>query len=126
MTQFITIAYALYIPITLVLTYYVAKMLFQNGQVFMLEIFRGDVEVASATNHLFRIGFYLLNMGFALLIMTIASYRVKVVQDIVEVLSYKLGGFSMYLGVTLFFLLFALLRGRRHARRSAAPTPAVS
>ncbi len=126
MTDFVTIAYAIYIPLTIVLTFYVAKVLFQNGRVFMLEIFRGDAEAAHATNRLFRIGFYLLNVGFAFLIMTISSYRVKALQDVFEVLSNKLGGFSIYLGITLFFILFAMLRGRRHARRSTLPQIATT
>ena len=36
----IIIAYSIYLPVTIGLTYYVARVLFRNGKVFMLDIFR--------------------------------------------------------------------------------------
>ena len=35
-------AYLIYLPIALLLTYYVARILFKNGKVFMIDIFRGS------------------------------------------------------------------------------------
>src|SRR5688572_24110050 len=59
-------AYLIYLPITLALTLYVARTLFKNARVFMMDIFNGRAEIADSTNRLFEVGFYLLNMGFAL------------------------------------------------------------
>ncbi len=67
--NFLIAAYSVYLPVTLFLTYYVAKTLFNSGKIFMLDIFRGRVEIAESTNHLFRVGFYLLNIGFAMLML---------------------------------------------------------
>src|SRR6478736_7160934 len=97
-------AYLIYLPIALVLTWYVAHTLFKNGLVFMRDIFFGREEIAVATNTLFKIGFYLLNLGFALYILKIDW--LSNTQQIIEVLSYKIGGFSIYLGVMLFFNLY--------------------
>ena len=65
-TSKILIGYAIYLPVVLLLTYYVSKTLFRNSKVFMLDIFKGREEIANATNKLFETGFYLLNLGFAL------------------------------------------------------------
>lgn len=107
--------YAIYAPITLSLTFFVAKMLFKNTKVFMLEIFAGKDEIALATNTLFEIGFYLLNLGFALLLMPDRPHRFMSYQQVVEGLSYKVGGFSIYLGVLLMINLLILFKSRRKA-----------
>ena len=111
-------AYLIYLPIVIGLTLVVAQVLFKNGLFFMLDIFHGKEDIAIATNQLFKIGFYLLNLGFAFMIIQLSSYRVKEIHDVVEVLSTKVGGFSIYLGVSLFFILLIMLRGRKNARRS--------
>lgn len=117
----IIIAYAIYLPIALFLTYYVARTLFKNAIIFMLEIFRGKKEIATATNRLFEIGFYLLNLGFALLILRIhtSNYNPLIdTQDLIERLSVKIGGFSIYLGIMLFLNLFLLFRGKRKSKEN--------
>ena len=108
-------AYFIYLPISLALTFYVARTLFQNGKVFMLDIFHGKEDIAMSTNKLFEVGFYLLNVGFALLILKI-DYTVENSQRMVEVLSAKIGGFAIYLGVMLFANLYLFFRGRRISR----------
>ena len=111
-------AYLIYLPIAIMLTWYVAHVLFRNSKTFMLEIFNGKAEIALSTNRLFETGFYLLNVGFALLIMEIAG-NIYNGQVLLERLSYKLGGFSIYLGLMLFFNLYLFFRGRRIAKQRA-------
>lgn len=74
-TSKILIGYAIYLPIALFLTYYVSKTLFKNSKVYMLDIFKGREEIANATNKLFETGFYLLNLGFALMILEMNMYQ---------------------------------------------------
>jgi hypothetical protein len=116
MNSYTVIAYFIYLPIALLLTWYVAQTLFRNGLVFMRDIFFGREEIAKATNSLFKIGFYLLNIGFALYILQIYD-TLNGVQGIIEVLSSKIGGFSIYLGVMLFFNLFLFFRGKKVAKQ---------
>ncbi len=115
----VLIAYAIYLPVTIGLTLVVSKKLFSNAKIFMLDIFRGKEDIAFATNRLFEIGFYLLNIGFALMIMEI--YAIKNNQALIEILSSKIGGFSIYLGISLFLNLFLLFRGRRKSRQNTTP-----
>ncbi|WCO00989.1 hypothetical protein [Psychroserpens ponticola] len=116
----IIIGYLIYLPIVIILTIYVSKMLFKNGKYFMLDIFKGKEDIALATNKLFEIGFYLINIGWALLILKI-TYHSKTgmsTQTLIETLSMKIGGFSIYLGIMLFINLFFFFRGRRKSRQS--------
>jgi len=110
--NFMVAAYLIYLPVTLLLTWLVAKTLFHNGLIFMRDIFFGREEIAKATNALFKCGFYLLNIGFALFILKIYN-SLTGVQDTIEVLSTKIGGFSIYLGLMLFFNLYLFFRGKR-------------
>lgn len=114
--SFIIVAYLIYLPIALALTTYVAHYLFKNSLVYMKDIFNGREEIAIATNSLFRIGFYLLNIGFALYILEFNNPIINT-QTTIEGLSYKVGGFSIYLGVMLFLNLFMFFRGKKAAKQ---------
>ena len=116
-TSKILIGYAIYLPVVLFLTYYVSKTLFKNSKIFMLDIFKGREEIANATNKLFETGFYLLNLGFALRILEMNLYK-NTYQSLIEELSYKIGGFSIYLGVMLFLNLYFFFRGKRKANQN--------
>jgi len=41
-------------------------------------------------------------------------------QELIENLSYKIGGFSIYLGIMLFFNLYFFFRGKRKAKEAQA------
>jgi hypothetical protein len=112
------LAYLIYLPVVITLTWYVAHTLFKNSKVFMLDIFSGKADIALSTNKLFETGFYLLNLGFALLIMEIAT-EIWDSRSMLEILSSKIGGFSIYLGIMLFFNLYLFFRGRRLSRERA-------
>jgi hypothetical protein len=123
MTQsFNFIAYMVYLPIVILLTWYVAHTLFKNSKVFMMDIFRGNADIAGATNKLFETGFYLLNLGFALVIMEIAK-EILNSRTLLEMLGNKIGGFCIYLGIMLFFNLYLFFRGRRASRQKTAHEP---
>ena len=126
MQNFIVVAYCIYMPVAIGLTLFVAHQLFKNSLVYMKDIFNGREEIAIATNSLFKIGFYLLNIGYALYILKI-SYKLLTVQSTIEVLSLKIGGFSIYLGIMLFLNLFLFFRGKKIARqrRSTHPNPNI-
>jgi hypothetical protein len=126
---YVVAAYFIYLPVTLILTWLVANTLFRNGLVYMRDIFFGREEMAKATNSLFKSGFYLLNVGFALYILEIYA-DLRGMQDTIEVLSTKIGGFSIYLGIMLFFNLYLFFRGKRAARQrhieASAPTSPIT
>lgn len=116
-TSKILIGYAIYLPIAIGLTIYVSKTLFKNSLIYMKDIFNGRDEIAKATNKLFETGFYLLNLGFALMILELYLYQ-NSYQELIERLSYKIGGFAIYLGIMLFVKLYFFFRGKRKAKEN--------
>ncbi len=110
-------AYLIYLPIAIGTTYWVAKTLFKNSKIFMLDIFHGRAEIAHSTNRLFEIGFYLLNIGAALMILPMSV--IGTYQELIEELSAKVGGFLIYLGVILFLNLLLFFRGKRKSSQNA-------
>ncbi len=113
MENLTVIAYSIYIPVTVLMTILVAKSLFSNSKIFMLDIFDQRKEIAFSTNHLFRTGFYLVNIGMAFLIIKMSG--ITGTQTLFEELTTKVGGFSIYLGIMLFINLFLFFRGKRKA-----------
>jgi len=114
----IVIGYLIYLPIVILLTVYVSKALFKNGKTFMIDIFKGKEEIALATNKLFEVGFYLLNIGWALLVLKISYSGIMNNQTLIEILSRKIGAFSIYLGAMLFINLFLFFRGRKKSKEN--------
>ncbi|PHS09218.1 MAG: hypothetical protein COA88_05355 [Kordia sp.] len=112
----IVIGYLIYLPIVILLTIYVSKALFKNGKTFMIDIFKGNEDIALATNRLFEVGFYLLNIGWALLVLKISYIGIMNNQTLIEILSRKIGAFSIYLGAMLFINLFLFFRGRKKSK----------
>jgi hypothetical protein len=106
-------AYMIYLPIVIMLTIFVSQFLFKNSKTFMIDIFHQKEDIAMATNSLFKIGFYLLNIGFALCIIEV--FQIETVERLVVALSKKIGGFSIYLGIMMLLNLLLFLKGRKHA-----------
>lgn len=106
-------AYMIYLPIVISLTVLVSQFLFKNSKTFMLDIFHQKQDIAMATNSLFKIGFYLLNIGFALCI--VEFFQIESAERLIVALSKKIGGFSIYLGIMMLLNLLLFLKGRKHA-----------
>lgn len=106
-------AYMIYLPVVITLTVFVSQFLFKNSKTFMIDIFHQKEDIAMATNSLFKIGFYLLNIGFALCI--IEFYEITTVESLVVDMSEKIGKFSIYLGIMMLLNLLLFLKGRKHA-----------
>ncbi|MGL5235334.1 MAG: hypothetical protein ACRC8Z_11420 [Empedobacter falsenii] len=113
MTNYNLIAYLVYLPVAILMTIAVSNVLFKNGKIFMYDIFHQKEDIASATNSLFKIGFYLLNIGFAMLIVYMTA--IATTEDLIVKLSTKIGGFAIYLGIMLMLNLFLFMKGRRRS-----------
>ena len=56
--------YLVYLVVSVALTVWVARTLFKNGRVFLVDAFAGNETLADSVNHLLVVGFYLINVGF--------------------------------------------------------------
>lgn len=120
-TEIVT-TYGIYLVLSLGLTIWVARTLFQNGRVFLVDVFTGNETLADSVNHLLVVGFYLVNLGYVSLALKISS-PVATVQDSIEALATKMGLVLLVLGAMHFFNLFLFSRIRSMSLRSqSAPT----
>ncbi|HPM30437.1 MAG TPA: hypothetical protein PLJ60_08865 [Chryseolinea sp.] len=113
------LSYALYMPVTIALTVWVAKTLFTNGRVFLVDIFHGNELLADSVNKLLVVGFYLINIGYAVYTLQIFG-EINSIQVVIEKLSIKLGAIILILGAMHFFNLFVFFKLRRRAKEVVA------
>jgi hypothetical protein len=100
-------SYALYLLITIAITIWVARTLSHNGEVFLVQCFGHNAEVARSTNHLLVVGFYLVNIGFITLTLSIGAEPTTMPQAI-RFLSGKVGLAVVVLGGMHFFNMGAI------------------
>ncbi len=101
------IAYVLYLTITIAITIWVARTLSKNGEVFLVQCFGHNGEVAKSTNHLLVVGFYLVNIGFITLTLAIGA-EPTTLPDAIRFLSGKVGLAVIVLGAMHFFNMGAI------------------
>jgi len=122
--NYTVIAYCIYLPVTLLLTVWVARTLFTNGRIFLVEIFRKDEILADSVNKLLLVGFYLVNVGYAVYTLRVSA-AIAGTQDMIEVLSQKVGWIILVLGAMHFFNLFVLFNLRKKAHQHQPPVTRV-
>lgn len=110
-TRYLIPVYAVYATVAVGLTVWLARTLFKNGAVFLHDVFDDNRDLAEAVNRLLVVGFYLLNLGYAALLLR-ADSAASVVSA-VETLAFKLGLLLLSLGVMHFANMYLFHRIRR-------------
>lgn len=107
-------SYLIYLPVTVALTAWVGHKLFKNGKIFLLDIFEQNIALAESINQLLLVGFYLINIGYAVYTLAIGG-MITDAKEMIEMLSQKVGIIILILGAMHFgnILIFYKLR-RRH------------
>lgn len=65
-----TLAYIIYLFITYFITVHVGLRFYRNGRVYILRLLQGDEKMTDSINHILLIGYYLLNLGYAALMIS--------------------------------------------------------
>lgn len=133
-TDYIVMAYCIYLPVIIGLTIWVAKTIHKNTRAFLVEIFPDHEMVANAVNNLLQMGFYLIALGYGYKRLAIkysgswfsnysenseeAKNFMTTQKELVEELASKLGGFTLFVGALLFFNLFLMLMLRKSGRNN--------
>lgn len=112
----LSVVYAVYALVSLGLTVWLARMLGASGRVFLEDVFPEQRELANAINRLLVVGFYLVNLGYACLLLE-GGYAVDARSGI-EALSTKLGALLLSLALMHFVNMFVFNRIRRRAQRA--------
>lgn len=113
MNQVIT-TYIIYLAITICLTVWVARTLFKNGKIFLVDIFHGNTQLADSVNNLLLVGFYLINLGYAVYTLRITS-NIENAREMIEMLSFKIGLIILILGAMHFMNLYIFFTLRKRA-----------
>ena len=119
------VAYLLYLAVTIPLTVWVGRALRRHGEVFLVDVFRGDTNLAHAVNQLLVIGFYLVNLGYVSFFMA-ANRDVDTGRELMELLSTKVGGVALVVGILHFGNVWCLNAFRRRAMLRAQAVPPVA
>lgn len=111
-------AHLTYLVISIGLTIWVARSLFKNGRVFLVDAFSGNAALADSVNALLVVGFYLINIGYVSLALKYGDKPVEMIGTI-ESLSTKIGLVLLVLGSMHFFNLYVFSQARkRHVGES--------
>lgn len=114
------VEYLIYLPVSVLLTVWVATTLFRHGRRFLLDVFHGDSELADSVNHLLVVGFYLINLGYVSLQLRLDTIPASA-SEIIEALATKVGLVLVVLGVMHFGNLGVFTRLRQQSRRQPVP-----
>ena len=110
--------YLVYLALSIALTIWVARTLFKNGRIFLVDVFHGNEALADSVNHLLVVGFYLINLGYVSLMLKISD-PVQDAQQSIEALSMKMGLVLLVLGGMHFFNLYLFSRIRAASQNPA-------
>ena len=110
----IEITYATYIVISIAMTIWVARTLSKNGQVFLIDSFDGNEQLARSVNHLLVVGFYLLNIGYILLALK-THKQIDTLRVCIEFLSEQIGFVLLVLGALHIINVVVIAKWRHRA-----------
>jgi len=114
------LVYLPYAAIAITLTIWLARTLSRHGEVFLRTVFPDRLELADAINQLLVIGFYLVNLGWALLLLRPEALEVTTATAAISVLITRLGTLLLLLGVAHLANLFIFHRVRQGAAQQGA------
>ena len=120
-TTYLIRVYLIYGAVSVSLVVYLARTLFRNGEVFLEDVFADRPELAAAVNKLLVIGFYLLNLGYAFLLLR--SNDAPTALDATEILIRKLGILLISLGILHFANMYLFYRIRQRGQEPTMPPP---
>lgn len=92
------LAYALYLPITFYITFVVGKICFQNGEIYLHRLMNEHPEHVKAINRLLLIGYYLMNLGYASIMLSNWPHLQALDQTLLMVLT-RAGKIIFILGI---------------------------
>jgi hypothetical protein len=96
--MYIEYCYLVYLAISISVTVWVARTLYKNGRIFLVDAFHGNADLAGSVNHLLVVGFYLINLGYVTYALT-TDRNVNGLRSAIELVSTKIGTILIVLGL---------------------------
>jgi hypothetical protein len=117
----IYLVYAVYVIVAVGLTAWLARTLFGSGTAFLHDVFVDKPELADAVNRLLVVGFYMLNLGYALFILRASEGLTGFAA--IQFLVNRLALLLVTLAGIHFLNVFVFWRIRAHREQRHLPTP---
>jgi hypothetical protein len=114
--------YVIYLGASAALTVWVGNTLYRNGRVFLVSVFK-EAGLADSVNHLLVVGFYLVNLGAAAILINAGGAPASFADMIQETVT-RIGVVLLVLGTMHFFNMFVLHLLRRPLRQQPTPPAA--
>jgi hypothetical protein len=111
----IIVCFTIYLVLSIAVTVWVGRTLYRNGRVFLVDAMRGNEALADSINHLLIVGFYLINIGYATLVLK-DGVKPQTAVTAFEFVSSKVGLVLLILGGMHFFNMIVLGKVRGWAR----------
>lgn len=92
------LAYTIYLLITYLITVRVGWILYRNGRIYLLALLNGDNVLTDSINRVLLVGYYLLNLGYAALIIS-RWQTVENLLSLVESIVWMTGRIVLSLGL---------------------------
>ncbi len=116
--QFAVGSHSAYLFLSVLMTIWVAKTLFKNGRVFLVDAMHGNEKLADSINHLLVVGFYLINVGYIAMALKEGRHPGTLVESI-ESVSSKVGVVLLILGAMHFLNLALIAYARKQSIETA-------
>jgi hypothetical protein len=113
--------YIVYAVVAVSLTAWLARTLFRNGTAFLHDVFEDRPKLADAVNRLLVVGFYMLNLGYALYILR--ASRGLDAFGAVQFLVNRLALLLVTLAILHFINVFVFWRIRARREQRTLPPP---
>ncbi len=113
--------YSVYLGVCVIFIAALGRVLHRAGRTFLADAFAGNTVLVGAVQRLLDIGFYLVSLGYVTL-----TYSTVLQMDswdqVIDIVSWKVGGLLLVLGVAHIFnlLVLAVLRMRGNASHRAS------
>jgi hypothetical protein len=101
------VAYIIYLFITYIITVRVGKVFYKNGRHYILSIVHGDEQLTDFINKILLAGYYLMNLGYATIMLsfwkTVTSYA-----DLIASVSSMTGRILLSLAIVHFANMYII------------------
>jgi len=101
------ISYIIYLPVIFFITIKVGWMFYKNGELFLVDVFGNDIDLIKKTNSLLLTGYYLVNLGYSILTISLWE-KINHTIELINVMSTTLGKIIVLLALLHYNNIFWL------------------
>ncbi len=101
------LAYIIYLLITYIITVKVSKNLFKNGRIFIISILKGDEALTDFINKILLVGYYLMNFGYATIMLRFWK-TIVIFTELIASVSTMTGRIVLSLAVMHYINMYAI------------------